>query len=283
MLIAQITDIHLGFEPGVAEEANLKRLRALLDRLARAPQRPDLLLLTGDLTEHGERASYVKLAEVLAGQDLPFALLVGNHDDRVALREVFPQFAGSDGFVHYAIDGEGFRILVLDTLEPGRHGGAFCEARARWLDEALRAAPDTPTLIALHHPPFETGIAWLDTQRELPWIARLGEALSGHGQVVGLVCGHMHRTICAQWQGHVVRVCGSSAAAVALDLTPIDPETPDARAMITAEPPVYALHRWDGQMLVTHVEALAGTEALVRYDANFQPLLRQVAAENAGE
>ena len=51
MLIGQITDIHIGFEPGNPDEPNMHRLRAVLERLFDGPNRPDLLLLTGDLTE----------------------------------------------------------------------------------------------------------------------------------------------------------------------------------------------------------------------------------------
>jgi hypothetical protein len=31
--------------------------------------------------------------------------------------------------------------VLLDTFEPGRHGGAFCEARQAWLTAALDEAP----------------------------------------------------------------------------------------------------------------------------------------------
>ena len=52
---------------------------------------------------------------------------MGNHDSRGRLSSFFPRSAGPDGFVQYAIEELPVRILVLDTLEVGRHGGGFCE------------------------------------------------------------------------------------------------------------------------------------------------------------
>ena len=76
-----------------------------------------------------------------------------------------------DGFIQYAIEGFPVRILVLDTLEVGRHGGGFCEVRAAWLRARLDEAPDRPTLIVLHHPPIATGISWMTENPDADWIA----------------------------------------------------------------------------------------------------------------
>jgi len=280
MLIAQITDIHIGFDKDSAEEHNLLRLRAVIDHLATGPNRPDLLLLTGDLTEDGHPADYARLVEALGPCPFPVWPLAGNHDLREPLREAFPQVPPSpDGFVHYVLDEGDLRVIVLDTLETGRHGGGFCAARAAWLSARLAEAPDRPTLIALHHPPFPAGIPWMDTDRREPWVARLAACLAGQTQVKGLVCGHVHRTILAQWQGLPVMVCPSTAPAVGLDLTAIDPAQPDNRKLITDEPPAYALHRWDGQALVSHVEPVGGYRTFASFDEKLRPMIREMLAE----
>lgn len=282
MLIAQITDLHVGFDPQNAEEYNLERLRAVLDRLATGPNRPDLLLMTGDLTEAGTPQSYALLKEALAGLPFPVHAMTGNHDERAALLATFPATPAPGGFVQYAIELAGLRLLALDTLEEGRHGGGFCAARADWLARELRAHPETPTLIALHHPPFASGIDWLDADPRETWTERLGSVLAGQQQVVGLICGHLHRTIQSQWLGIPVRVCASVAPLVALDLNPIDPARPDGREMIADELPGYALHRWDGQTLVSHCESVGAHRIFARYDASLQDVVAQIAAEREG-
>ena len=279
MLIAQITDVHIGFDRDNPEELNMQRLRAVIARLRDGPNRPDLLLMTGDLTEAGDPESYARLAAAVADCPFPVHAMVGNHDDRAALLAAFPATPSHGGFVHYVIALKGLRLIVLDTLEPGRHGGAFCAARVAWLRAQLAADRATPTLIVMHHPPFESGITWLDSSASEPWIARFGEALAGFDQVRGIIAGHLHRTIHTQWHGLSLSVCASTAPAVALDLSPIDEDRPDQRELITDELPGYALHRWDGRNLITHFESIGRHAVLARFDTMLQPMIKGMMAE----
>lgn len=92
VLIAQMTDIHVGFAPEDGEEElNLVRFRATLKRLLEGPNRPDMLVLSGDITDRGDAASFAKTAALLADCPFPVLPLVGNHDSREALRTAFPQ------------------------------------------------------------------------------------------------------------------------------------------------------------------------------------------------
>ena len=257
----------------------MQRLHAVIRRLVDGPNRHDMLLMTGDLTEAGERDSYARLAEAVGICPFPVWAMVGNHDERDALLAAFPQTPSQDGFVHYALDFPGLRLIVLDTLEPGRHGGAFCEARVAWLRDQLARDTVTPTYIAMHHPPFESGITWLDSSATEPWIARFAGAVQGFRQIRGIIAGHLHRTIHTQWNGLSLSVCASTAPAVALDLSPIDEDRPDNRELITDELPGYALHRWDGRHLITHFESIGHQVALARFDAQLQPMIKGMMAE----
>ncbi|WP_156839668.1 metallophosphoesterase [Novosphingobium aquimarinum] len=279
MLIAQITDIHVGFDRGNADEHNLRRLRAVLNRLNDGPDRPDLLLLTGDLTEYGDRESYALLQEALQDCAYPVWPAAGNHDMRSALIEAFPQVPAQDGFVQYVLDYPAISIIVIDTLEEGRHGGAFCEVRADWLEKALAPRADRPCIIVMHHPPFESGIAWLDSGAEEPWIQRFATTVAGHDQVVAILSGHLHRPISTVWNGIALTVAGSTAPLAALDLTAIDITRPDGRAMISNEPPVLTLHRWDGRRLISHMEGVEGAQILARYDEKFLPVVQLIDRE----
>ena len=74
VLIAQMTDIHIGFEPQAeGEELNLTRFRATLDRVIDGPNRPDMLVLSGDITDHGDAESFattVGVWQLSSGQGL---------------------------------------------------------------------------------------------------------------------------------------------------------------------------------------------------------------------
>ena len=280
MLIAQITDLHLGFVPDDPEEANAQRLRAVVAAIRGLDPAPAFVLATGDLTEAGTPSSYAGLKAILAELPMPVHFAMGNHDDRATFRAAFPDTPVDDaGFVQYAIEADGLRIVVLDTLEPGRHGGAFCETRAAWLEARLAEAPGTPTLIVLHHPPIDTGIPWMTTLPGDKWIERLAAAISRHPQVRGLVAGHVHRTILSPFAGTTVTVVPSTAPQVALDMRPIDPEVPDDRPLIALEPPAYALHRWQNGTLSTHIVFTGEHRVVARYDRALQPMIRHMLAE----
>ena len=282
MLIAQITDIHIGFEPDNPAEFNRKRLDQVLHVLAHMTPRPDILLATGDLVDRGDEASYRRLKSALSQVPFPVYSCVGNHDLRANFSKQFPEVScDADGFVQYEIVADPLRLLVIDTLEEGRHGGAFCEKRAAWLSAKLVEKPDQPTVIVMHHPPIEVGIEWLTTHANEPWVKRFAACIAGHKQIVSILCGHIHRNISAQWNSKTVVVCASTAPQVALELSPIDAEAPDGRPMIVADPPSYALHYWNGAELVTHFENADEHVMLARYDEKMQGLVREMMSERA--
>jgi len=279
MLIAQITDIHLGFDPANPAELNRERLDRTIAALCALDRRPDILFATGDLADRGDIESYRALKSVFAACPFPVWPCLGNHDARAPFRAVFGDIPGTGDFLQYVLDQGPLRFIVLDTLEEGRHGGAFCATRAAWLAARLAEAPTRPTVIVLHHPPIETGIAWMSTAPDEPWVTRLGDVLRGHRQIVGLISGHIHRAIVSGWRGHPLIVCSSTAPQVALQFAAMDPERPDGRPMIVADPPAYALHFWNGEGLVTHFDTAAGHPVMARFDAALQPMVRAMLAE----
>ncbi|MEM1131909.1 MAG: phosphodiesterase [Pseudomonadota bacterium] len=283
MLIAQVTDIHLGFDPDNPAEFNRKRLDRIIEDMLALDTRPDMLFATGDLIDRGDADSYRRLANAFSVCPFPVHMALGNHDVRATYIAQFPEPSFADGFLQYVVEAGPLRMIVLDTLEEGRHGGAFCETRASWLKARLDEDSETPTVIVQHHPPVEVGIAWMNTHPEEPWVVRLGECLKGRTNVIAMLCGHVHRTIQSFWCGIPIAVCPSSAPQVALNLSEIDPENPDGRDMIIADPPAYALHWWNGRQLVSHIQTAEEHVMLARYDEKMQPLVRNLLDERPTE
>ena len=282
MLIAQVTDIHLGFDPDNPTEFNRKRLDSILAHFGSMSVRPDMVLATGDLVDRGSLDSYRRLKSAFETIDMPVWPCLGNHDNRENFCSVFDQIPVAGSFVQYAVQHAGIRFLILDTLDEGRHGGAFCDTRAQWLKAQLLVDPTTPTVIVMHHPPVEVGIEWMNTDPAEPWVARFAEVIDGHASVIGMICGHLHRPIASVWRGKSIAICASSAPQVALDLAPIDPEHPDGRPMIIADAPAYALHRWNGRDLISHFDTVEDHLVLARYETRLQGLVRSVLSERPG-
>lgn len=284
MLIAQLTDVHIGFDPDARpEELNRTRFRATLDRLLAQPNKPDMLVLSGDITDHGDLESFAKAAELLGECPFPVHAMMGNHDSREGLLHAFPDTQGEGGFLHRAFMADGLLVVLLDTYEADRHGGAFCEARAAWLRGVLAANVGVPTVIFMHHPPVVSGIQWMDPQPDEPWIINFAAALAGfEAQVQAIHCGHLHRPIVAKFHGIPLAVTPSVAPLVSMDLRPISSKKPDSRALITTEPPTYALHYWDGCALVTHYERVSDWDVIAWYGPHLQPMIKHMEDERGG-
>jgi 3',5'-cyclic-AMP phosphodiesterase len=283
MIIAQMTDIHIGFEPDAKpEELNRTRFRATLDRLLKQPNVPDMLVCSGDITDRGDADSFAKTAALLADLPFPVHMMVGNHDNRDGLLAAFPQTRREGGFIHTAFEQDGLLVVLLDTLEEGRHGGAFCTSRRDWLRSTLEANRNTPTLVFMHHPPVISGIGWMDPAPDEEWIRNLAFAFDGMDQVQAIHCGHLHRPLVTSFCGIPLAVTPAVAPLVSLDLRPISGDHPDARALITTEPPTYALHHWDGTRLVTHYEKVCDWQVIAYYGPHLQPMIREMERERVG-
>ena len=192
MHFLQITDLHIK-RPGrlayrrVDSAAYLARCVA---HILAQPDRPEAIVLTGDLVDAGAPEEYAHLRTVLAPLDaagIRMLPVLGNHDGRDAAREAFadwlapiPAAAQDPHAFQYWTDIGDVRLIVLDTLDTGHPGGRLGVARLDWLEDALAAETGRPVVIAMHHPPFATGIGHMDVQSlaedDIPPLAQIVRA-----------------------------------------------------------------------------------------------------------
>lgn len=252
MILCQISDTHITAQRrkayGVVDTCTM--LERCVQQVLALPQRPDAVVVTGDLVDAGSPAEYGLLRELLQPltQAVPLYLMPGNHDEREAFRHAFadhPYLRQWEPFAQYAIDEHPVRLVALDTVVPQSASGLLCRERLHWLDQTLLAQPDRPTVVALHHPPFATGIGFMD-RIALDGAAALAEVIRRHPQVERVIAGHLHRSVAVRFAGTVASTCPSPAHQVPLDLSP------EAADLFVMEPPGFQLHWWDGQSLVTH-------------------------------
>ncbi len=191
LLIAQVTDTHLlatskGELLGLQTEASLK---AVLEEIKELTPKPQRLLLTGDLSQDESLASYQRLYQQLEPLRIPAYWLPGNHDQLDLMQETLttPPTYGDKSF-----QLGGWQFVLLNSAVPGRVYGYLSGETLDWLDKQLYNSPDTPTLVALHHPPFSVNSSWIDTSR-LQNPEELFAVLDRHPQVRLVLFGHIHQ------------------------------------------------------------------------------------------
>ena len=255
MLIAHITDPHLGLDTRAltGHPGPVEALRRALEHALGLDPAPEVLLLTGDLTDSGAESDYLALRRLLdevvpapsAGGPRLWAVL-GNHDDRGAARAVLGELLGSVPGLPasaevpactYAQHG-GLHFIGLDTMVPNQAHGELDDVQLDWLGQTLERCADQPVLIFMHHPPLTSGMAIMDACGLLRGRERLGELVRSHGGVQLIAAGHLHRPIVGALGGAPVVVAPSCSHQLALDLRP------HGRLAVLMEPPQIGVYRW---------------------------------------
>jgi 3',5'-cyclic-AMP phosphodiesterase len=257
MLIAQISDLHflpkgtLAF--GRVDVASC--LERAIDHLNGLELPPDAVLITGDLTNDGDAAVWAELMAALGRLEAPIYPLPGNHDDRELMRAacahlgLFPQA----GPLRFAADLGALRLIGLDSLIPGDPAGRLGPEQLAWLAATLEAVPGRPTLVAVHHPPFRTGIDHMDAMM-LEDGEAMADLIGRHPQVARVLCGHVHRSVQCRFAGTLGQIAPGVAHAVQLTLA-------GEPARWIMEPPGVLLHEWrDGRGLVSHLDFIGAFE-----------------------
>jgi 3',5'-cyclic AMP phosphodiesterase CpdA len=259
MLIAQLSDPHVR-EPGVRYQGVVDSNRMFAQALAHLDtldRRPDLIVLTGDLVDHGRPAEYQEVRRLLAATTtIPWLAMAGNHDGREAFRAAFHDQAclPREGPLHFCVEDHPVRIVAVDSCLPGLHHGQVDAAALAWLHDTLARQPNKPTLLMLHHPPFMSGIPYLDAYRCMD-AEGLEAVVRAHPQVERVLCGHVHRSMLRRWAGTVVCTAPSTTTEICLQLHP------DAAPASVVGPAGCLLHLWDPvHGMVSHVSHIGAFE-----------------------
>ncbi|MFC4377310.1 metallophosphoesterase [Nocardia halotolerans] len=242
ILAAQLSDTHFDLSA-----RNTERVEAVMGYLADLPRRPDVILVTGDITDSGRPEQYVEARAALAA-DLPVYLLPGNHDDRAAFRTELLGEPASTAPINSVHRVGTLTVIMLDSSIPGEPSGRLSEETYAWFRSALAgAAPEGPILVALHHPPKPLFSPVVDVIA-LADPGRLAAVIAGDPRIIGVLTGHAHSPIATTFAGKPL-ITGPSTASVLGGTWEV---TPPHRVMDYAPDPAIALHVIDSHTLTTH-------------------------------
>ncbi|MDT0634271.1 metallophosphoesterase [Spectribacter hydrogenooxidans] len=189
-LLIQLTDLHLLADPAepLGGCHNQPALDAVLADVRQRYPAPDGLVLTGDLVHDETPAGYQRLARQLAGLPCPIWAIPGNHDDPAAMKQYLTGI-GLRGPVSIGA----WQLHLLDSRVAGSAAGRLGQPQMAALLDALDRSPDTPALVACHHPAGPVGAGWLDAMRLADGDALLSQ-LAARPQVRALIGGHVHHS-----------------------------------------------------------------------------------------
>jgi 3',5'-cyclic AMP phosphodiesterase CpdA len=250
VVLAHLSDLHVD-----GTLAARSRLERAVSYLARLPGSVDAVVVSGDVSDRGTEEDYAVVRTLLAQLRAPVFYAVGNHDLREPFAATLLDRPAADGSspLNDVHDIGGLRLVVLDSVVPGRPEGRLDDTTLDWLDATLAAAPATPALVALHHPPVALGLPVLDAIR-LVNAADLETVLARHACVVGTLCGHAHTAASSSFAGRPLRVAPGVRSSAVLPWE--TSEASGAEVLTTDLPVALAFHLYFEGVLNTHVRAL---------------------------
>lgn len=274
MLIAQITDSHIVAEGeywlNEPSTQTSERLRKAVSYLNQLRPLPDVILITGDISDTGTKASYEHFKELLKPLQIPFYLIPGNHDCRSKLIQAFSEsvYMPKEGFIHYVIDDYPVCLIGLDTHMIGKNCGNICEERFAWLKKVMNRS-DKPTLIFMHHPPTKIGHKLLDSSHcSVP--QNFEEFIKSQSQLLGIITGHCHHFYLTSY--------GNKPCFIAPSIAPRHYFANSQDEYVTAlelQEPAITLHQWHSERLTSHIVHLKDEYLRIEWSSIKKKLISQ--------
>lgn len=223
------------------------RLTSCLDQIGPI----DAMLISGDLSDDRSAQSYEHFKHVMAPLEIPLHVIPGNHDAREPMRTAFSDRLPQDGPLNWDVPLGDIRMIGLDTLVEGHRHGLLIPETLAYLKGRLHRAGGAPILLALHHPPFQSGIRFMDAIG-LRNKDKFIETISGYSGEIRIICGHIHTMIVTSVAGNVAISGPAPASTFAFD------RRQEAKVGFMTQEDGCLLHRWDEGFQTIRIGPAAG-------------------------
>lgn len=241
--VVQLTDAHIvrAGERYFSVDTAAYLAQAIVCVNSLEPQ-PAYVVVTGDLVNTGGADEYAHFTQIMTALRVPYYAIAGNHDERDAFRAVLASAAYGHAIgerIRYVVDDYPIRLIGLDA-NPARPwiGSDIDRAQLDWLETTLASGADRPTLLAVHQPPFRTGLHYFDIFG-YGGARRLRRIVARSPQVGRVISGHIHCVKTYLWKnGTLVATAPSTAPQIV-------PEFFEHRILgVRQESPGFTVHDW---------------------------------------
>ena len=202
MLIAQLTDTHITVPKNEIGDCyvKLEALRNCVSAINKLNTAPDAVIHTGDLAHNGSDEEYRLTKSIMDELRVPYFITPGNRDTVTALKKNFSlhSYQNAEAAVlQYATNVLGYRLIASDTSTENNNLGFLDFERLAHLDNLLNEQPERSTVIFMHHPPINLSNSepLKHEYENYRMVENFSEIIDRHPQVVGILCGHIHRSL----------------------------------------------------------------------------------------
>lgn len=194
MRIIQLSDLHIG---GLFKQS----IFDILVNEINSDLKPDLIIISGDLTDEGLIFQFEKAKKELERFDCPNLIVFpGNHDYRHTGYLLFEKFFPVSSKTVWEFDNGNVIVITVDTSRPDRDEGEIGNKQILWMEETLskysgssdKGLDRRVKIVGMHH----HLIAIPDTgYTNVVGISDAGDALRAclENGVDIVMCGHKHR------------------------------------------------------------------------------------------
>lgn len=222
--VVQLSDTHF-LEDGAEPEGGFgydvdAAFEAVFDHLG-DHRHHDLVVVTGDVADHGRPAQYAKAAAALSRFEVPVVVVPGNHDTDAAFTAGMGRpgvatsrvvevgawaFVFADSSTGNMVADPSGRLVDPDDYDQRLHSdGALGAREASWIGEVCAATTAEHVFVWVHHPPG----CPVPLMRADEYSAEWSAVLAGTPKVRGLGAGHTHIPDVYSFEGRPVHVAPS--------------------------------------------------------------------------
>ncbi|MBZ5600169.1 MAG: metallophosphoesterase [Acidobacteriia bacterium] len=186
----QLSDAHVGFN-GPPDPLGTKAFERAVEMVNRLPQRPDLVLFTGDLTHDSEDKDVhsrrmKQFLEISGRLNVPLVKCVpGEHDAGLDGGALYRDFLKE---TYYSFDHRGVHFVALDNVS--RAKPEVGPEQLAWLKKDLARFPKSAPIVVFTHRPL------FDLKPEWEWFTSDGDDVMNvlaPFENVTVLYGHIHR------------------------------------------------------------------------------------------
>ncbi|MGM7723506.1 metallophosphoesterase family protein [Metabacillus sp. Hm71] len=163
----------------------------ILDHIKSFTQKPDFILISGDLVHEGNASDYAYFKRIIEDhvEDIPVYTALGNHDVTAAYWDGYEGKANCSDKLFYETAINGYRLIVLDSSHDHSGVGMIDSNQLDWLANVLKTPTENGSIVVVHHP------------------LEAGEVIDGHAltnskdvlniihdtDVIAVLSGHTHQ------------------------------------------------------------------------------------------